>query len=119
MIITKHKDIHELQYNDNRKPLAKHVVQYLYESEEDRELHASAMRKDGYLDSGKRMHNLGSLQEPDYRIFGEYHKTEYRNDITLVNKDDVIGLLESYKDMSIVDLNQIIPKIKTMPEVII
>lgn len=118
MMITKYRETYSIQYCQHEQPLHVRTVQYLYDSEETREIHRTVMLIDGFLETEKKIINLGDIEHPDYRVFAEYVKREYKPDISLVNKKDVIQLLENYLDLSIVDLTQIIPKIKQLPDVL-
>lgn len=116
MMITKYRETYSIQYCQHDQPLHAKTVQYLYDCEEAREIHRSAMLTDGFLETEKKIMNLGDIEHPDYRVFAEYIKQEYKPEINLVDKKDVIRLLENYLDLSIVDLTQIIPLVKQLPE---
>lgn len=55
------------------------VMQYHYDSEEERNAHLEEMHKNGYHNSGQVKDNIGTTLDPHYVWFGSYFKYETLN----------------------------------------
>lgn len=52
------------------------IVEFTYESEEEKTKHKNEMEKLEYSDSGQIKINLGTIDKPYYRWYGKYFKHE-------------------------------------------
>lgn len=116
-MITKFKETYDVQYNLNKQTAVTKTVCYLYDTEDERADHQIVMEHEGFISSTQKEKNFGSLHNPDYRLFSEYIKMEYRPTISLVNKSDILKLLNKQKETVTVDIKQIIDLINQLPEV--
>lgn len=56
-----------------RKTITK---EFIYETMEEREKHSKEMARLGYMDSGQIKQNFGTIQNPNFQIYGMYTKVE-------------------------------------------
>ncbi len=50
------------------------IMQYYYDTEEEKINHCERMKQNGFTDSGMVKDNIGSLNMPKYVWFGSYYK---------------------------------------------
>lgn len=77
-MITKYTEKYEITYHENRADI-RLTAGYLYENEYERADHVVAMKKAGFLESTQRELNVGSIHDPDYRLFSEYTRSTSRD----------------------------------------
>jgi hypothetical protein len=54
------------------------IVEFLYESDEEKIKHKKEMEQMGYEDSGKRMIDISqSLKKPEWKLYGKYFRYNY------------------------------------------
>lgn len=71
----KKKSIVTTIYVDDGK-IVNTVIQYNYDSEDEKEEHKKLMIKKGFEDSGQVKEMIGSLWNPEHIWFGSYSKTD-------------------------------------------
>lgn len=54
------------------------IEEFYYDSEEEKDTHSKKMINLGYEDSMQINENVGSLNNPDYRLYGRYYKYEIK-----------------------------------------
>lgn len=89
-MITKYSERYHIQYHGNKADIQL-VMGYLYQSEYERLDHVVAMKKAGFLESTQKELNVGSIHNPDYRLFSEYIKLSSKT----LNEQPIINTVQN------------------------